>query len=203
MIGANAERRIGRGHKIDMKQPSQYIHKRRGGAYTTSNSEEHFIPASRRRSASAKISRNQAIGEGGCQTGKRDGKGDGVGGTASEHRRAIQRESPDPVESGEIGKQVDREEIRAARLGVIPQRELWVIAQLRRICRVDLQRVEEVAPGRVRCLGNSDTLPEGAAWKRWKGEIAYQPAVSDVIIENKRVSVVLTRTRRARQGGEE
>ena len=134
MISANAKGRIGRVGKIDMKQPSQYIRKRPGGAYTTPNSEEKFIPPRRRRIASAKPGRHEAIGDVRCQTGEGDLKRDdgGVGG-ASEHCTAIERLNFHPGEGGEIGPHVVREVIGTAGRRIIPHRRLRIVVRVRRI----------------------------------------------------------------------
>ena len=80
MIGANAESRIRRGDKIDMKQPGLDLSQRHASSGRAVDGEKHFITARRRRSASAKVRGNQAVGI--TQAGWGDKKANCVGGVA-------------------------------------------------------------------------------------------------------------------------
>src|SRR6266852_7441450 len=68
-----------------------------------------------------------------------------------------------------------------------------------------LQGVEEPAAAYwIWGLRNSNALVEWArARKRSEREVADHPAVSNLIVENKRISIVFVRARRARQRGKE
>ena len=95
------------------------------------------------------------------------------------------------------------EQVNREIVGVGPQGQLWVIADPRRVSRIMLDGIKEPATAdRVAGLGNADALVErSCAWKRsGKGKIAYDPAISDVIVEYKPVAVVEARTRRTCQG---
>ena len=109
MVRANAESGICRGGKIDMKEPGVDLGQGHAAGGRAINGQKHFVPARRRRIACAKGRANEAIRI--AHTGKRNGKGNGVSRTASEHRRAIERESAHSDEGGGTRKQVDREEI--------------------------------------------------------------------------------------------
>jgi hypothetical protein len=87
----------------------------------------------------------------------------------------------------------------------VPQGKLWVIAELVRIRRINLECVQPPsACNRIAGLANTDALPEGLARKSVKGEVAYQPAICDRIIESKRVSLIIESARIVRrQRGEE
>ena len=132
---------------------------------------------------------------------------DGIGGTAREHRRAIERKNTHALE-GKSGamKQIDCQKISTARLRIIPQRELWVIAYPSWVSGIMLNRVE--GPGAshgVGALRHTDALIEWPiARNPGKSEIAHHPAIGHLIVENKNVSEVLVAAaRRARQWGKE
>src|SRR5205814_1905249 len=98
-----------------------------------------------------------------------------------------------PERQGRTIKQVDRQEIGAAGLRIIPQGHLGVIAYPGWLSRLMLHCIQEPAAADwIAGLGNSDALIEwpGARSPR-KGEIAYHPAIGDLIIESKWVAVVL------------
>src|SRR6266446_8594983 len=82
------------------------------------NGQHHFISPRGRRIAGTKVRGNKAIGI--AHASERDGKGNGVGRTTSEHRRAVERESAYAIESnnGKKIKQIDREMIGATRLRI-------------------------------------------------------------------------------------
>ena len=109
--------------------------------------------------------------------------------TASEHRPTIEGENAYALEARI--KQVDRQVIGAARLGIIPQRKLWVVTKEGRVRRVHLQRVEKVSPGGIGGLGHADALPELRSRKRGKREVTHHPAISDLIVESDGVTIVL------------
>src|SRR4029077_18567786 len=101
--------------------------------YTSSgwavDGQEKFISSRGRRIARAKGRGDQAIGI--SQAGDRDIKMDSIRGTATKHRTAIEGKDTYACEGPKGGtkKQVDREDIGAARLRIIPQRELRVITE--------------------------------------------------------------------------
>ena len=118
-----------------------------------------------------------------------------MGGAVIEHRPAIKRENAIASEAAEADEQVDRQVIGAARLRIIPQRHLGVVAQQRWIRRINLQRVEVPRPRYgIGGLRHPNALKERPI-RPGEGEVSYHPAISDLIIENKRVSLVLVRTR--------
>src|SRR5439155_3710571 len=126
-------------------------------------------------------------------------------GTASKHGAAIERKDTYAFERSKGGteKQVDREDIGAARLRIIPQRELRVIAEPLGIRGIMLHRVEEPAAGDGAAgLRHGNALIERPI-KRGKSEVADHPAVSKVIVEHIRVSVVEATARRPSQRGKE
>src|SRR6185369_14068001 len=135
-----------------------------------------------------------------AQTGWRNCNGDRVGGHASEHSRTVKCESAHTDECRRVGKQVDGEKIGAARLRIIPHRKFWVVTQLRRVGRVNLNGIEKPpATDRTGRLRDSNALPEGDPGKGGKSEVAHHPAISHLIVEDEWITVVKTAARRARQ----
>src|SRR5438477_4412372 len=134
---------------------------RQGHAATggTVDGQEKFILSRGWRGASAKGRRDQAIGI--AQTSWRNRNGDRVGGHASNHSRTIKCKSAHPHERGIVNKQVDREKIGAARLRIVPHRKFWVVTQLRRVGRVNLNGIEKPpATDRTGRLRDRNALPE-------------------------------------------
>ncbi len=86
-----------------------------------------------------------------------------------------------------IGKLVHRQVI-----GVVPQGELGIITHPVWERRIHLQGVEPpAAADGVASLGHTNALVKGAsARERGKGEVGYYPAVSNLIIKNKRIPMV-------------
>src|SRR5215475_3046721 len=121
---------------------------------------------------------------------------DGICGTTGEHGPAIQRENAHALETerGAV-KQIDREDILAARLRIIPQRELGVIAYPGGVRRIVLHRVQEpAAADRIAGLGYTNALIERSGTRNpGEREIAHYPAIGHLVIHDKRVSEVLVR----------
>ena len=83
--------------------------------------------------------------------------------------------------------------IGAAGLRIIPQRDTSGNVDPGSTGRSTLQRVEiPAACHGIAGLRNADAFIEVGAGKRGKSEIAYHPAVSQMIIQNKWVSAVLS-----------
>jgi hypothetical protein len=117
----------------------------------------------------------------------------------SEHRRAIERISAHTLErdTGDAIKQVDGKEVRVLSAAVVPHRKLRVIAELVWVGLVHLQGIEEIGTRRVTGLRDCYALIERTgAGEINESEIAYHPAVGLMIIENKRISLVLARAAR-------
>ena len=168
------------------------------------NGQHHFIPTCRRRKACASGRGDEAIGS--AHIGCAKSEADRVGRTASEHAGAVERIGAHAVKGGVVGKQVHRQEIGVLSWAParVPQCKLGIIAKVCWVCRIHLQRIKEpAAVDGILGLRHGDTLPEGAARKRWKGEIADQPATSILIVDNIRITVVRKSARSASQRREE
>ena len=116
VITANAQGRIGRRTKIDMELPALDLGQWHAAVRGAVNGQKEFVPSRRRRAAGAEARRDQAVGI--SQASGRNGKGDGVGGTTTEHRRAIERENAHPLKGGLTSKQVYGQKIGV--LGRVP-----------------------------------------------------------------------------------
>ncbi|PYJ11872.1 MAG: hypothetical protein DME93_08965 [Verrucomicrobia bacterium] len=175
-----------------------------GGAV---HSQEKLISSRRWRGACPKGGSDQTIGI--AQAVRKDSKPDRIGvwlPLPSQHRRAIQRIGADAFKGkGGAIKQIECQVIGATRLRIIPQPELRIITYPSGMRRLMLQGVEEpAAADGVAGLRHGDALIEWpAARKPRKSKVADHPAVSNLIVHNKRVTVVLAAARRARQRGKE
>ena len=130
---------------------------------------------------------------------------DSIRGTASKHGAAVERKDTYAFKrpKGGTEKQVNREEISAARLRIIPHPKLRVITEPLDIRRIMLHRIEEpAAADRVAGLRYANALIKRPI-KRRESEIADHPAIGEMIVENKRVTVVRAAARSAGQRGEE
>src|SRR5205823_1735442 len=130
-------------------------------------------------------------------------------GTTSKHRGAVESKNTHAFKGKRWPiKQVDREVIGVLGRGpaAVPKRELWVIADPRRVGRIMLDRVKKpAAADRVARLGNGNTLIEWSCpgKRSRKSKIAHHPAISLMIIKDEPIAIVEARTRRAYQGQEE
>src|SRR5439155_16618388 len=198
MVYANAQCRITRCAKINVKFPPVDLcqsHAAGGGAI---DRDEKLIPGRRRRRTRAKTSWHQTVGV--AQASRRDVESNRISSATRKHRGAVESKNAHAFESKRRPvKQVDREVIGV--LGrapaAVPKRELWVIADPRRVGRIMLDRVKKpTATDRVAGLGNSNALIEWSCAGKRSGEceITDYPAVSDVIVEDKPVAIVEART---------
>src|SRR4029453_178212 len=162
MVGAEAESRITRCAKIDVKFPPVDLsqsHAAGGGAI---DRDEKLIPARRRRRTRAKTSGNQTIGI--TQPGRGDVKCNGVRSAAGQHGGAAKSKDPHALKAKSNAiEQVDREIIgvlcRAPT--AVPHRQLRVITDPGGVGGVMLDRIEEpAAADRVACLRYADALVE-------------------------------------------
>src|SRR4029453_15055042 len=207
MVGAEAESRITRCAKIDVKFPPVDLSQSHAAGSGAIDRDEKLIPARRRRRTRAKTSWNQTIGI--TQPGRGDVKGNGVSGAAGEHGCAVESKDPHALKAKSNAiEQVDREIIgvlcRAP--AAVPHRQLRVITNPGGIGWVMLDRIEEPAPADgVACLGYADTLVKrsGTGERAGKSKIAHHPAISLMIIKDEPIAIVEARTRRAYQGQEE
>src|SRR6266700_3257231 len=92
-----------------MKEPGMHLGQGRGIAGRTVNSQDHFIPAGRRRIAGTKARSDEAIGS--AHIGCAKSEADRVGRTASEHAGAVESISTDAVKGSGTRKQVHHQEI--------------------------------------------------------------------------------------------
>src|SRR4029077_10490390 len=193
--------------KIDMKQPALNL----GQDFVVGpvDGQEKFRLTGRRRIASAKGRRNQTAGtaQSAHPRNTGDGESDRVTGPAGDHAGAIQRIDANGEEAKRVG--VGKKPVHRQVICVWPQTKLWVIAEEIRVCRICLQGVKKIGTSRVRSLGDTDAFEE---WRRalplvilGKSKVSYHPAISELIIENKRIPLVLVRTARSAvaQGSEE
>src|SRR5256885_11091420 len=97
-----------------MEKPAMYLGQGYAAAGRAVDSQQKFIPSSRRRASGAKAGRDQAIGI--AQAGDRDGKPDCVSWPAADHAGAVEGIGADAVKGSGAAKQVHRQEIGAARL---------------------------------------------------------------------------------------
>src|SRR6266480_653703 len=207
MVDAEAESRITRGAKINVKFPAMHLSQSHAAGRGAIDGDEKLIPARRRRRTRAKTSWNQTVGI--AQAGRGDVKGNGVNGAPGEHGCAIESKDPHALKAKSNAiEQVDREVIgvfcRAP--AAVPHRQLRVITDPSGIGRVMLDRIEEPAPTDwVACLRYTDALVEwsGAGQRAGKGKIAHHPAIGLMIIKDEPIAIVEARTRRAYQGQEE
>src|SRR5437667_8730737 len=160
--------------------------------------QQEFIPAQGWRVAGAKTSWHQTVGV--AQPCRRDVESNRISGATRKHRRAVESKNAHAFEGKRRPvKQVDGEVVGV--LGrapaAVPKRELWVIADPRRVGRIMLDRVKKpTATDRVAGLGNSNALIEWSCpgKRSRKREIAGHPAISDLIVEDKPVAIVEART---------
>ena len=132
---------------------------------------------------------------------RQDREGDGVRRAAVDHRGAIERVDADAVEGRVVREHVDRHVV-----AVVPQPELGVVADVVRVRRVNLHGVEPVAARHwIARLGDADALIEGGAGEGREGEVADDPAVGHVVVEDDTVAAVDVRAagRRGAHRGEE
>jgi len=87
MVDAEAQSRITRCAKIDVKFPPVHLSQSHTAGGRAIDRDEKLIPASRRRRTGAKTSWNQTVGI--AQAGRGDVKGDGVSGAAGEHAAVV------------------------------------------------------------------------------------------------------------------
>src|SRR5690349_11016792 len=110
MVDAEAESRITRCGKIDVKFPAMHLSQSHAACGGAIDRDEKLIPARRRRRTRAKTSWNQTVGI--TQTGRGDVKGNGVSGSACEHRGAVESKDPHALKSKSNAiKQVDRQKV--------------------------------------------------------------------------------------------
>src|SRR5258705_8479628 len=130
-----------------MKKPGVNLGKSHAASGRAIDGQQHFIPARRRRIGCTKGRRDKAVGI--AHAGKGDGKSYGRGvrrPRPGKHRRAVECKSTDALKGKSRAiKQVDREVVGTAGLGIIPQRELRVITYPSGMSRLMLQRIEEPA----------------------------------------------------------
>src|SRR5216110_2018205 len=108
MVDAEAQSRITRCAKIDVKFPAMHLsqsHAAGGGAI---DRDEKLIPARRRRVTRAKTSWNQTVGV--AQAGRSDVEGNGVTSPAGEHGGPVESKNAHALEAKSNAiEQVDRE----------------------------------------------------------------------------------------------
>src|SRR6266513_6432568 len=92
MVDTEAESRISRCPKIDVKFPAVYLSQCHAAAGGAIDRDEKLISARRRRRTGAKTSWNQTVGI--AQAGRGNVKGNGVSGAPSEHGCAIESKEP-------------------------------------------------------------------------------------------------------------
>src|SRR4029079_15580990 len=204
MVDAEAESRITRCAKIDVKFPAMHLsqsHAAGGGAI---DRDEKLIPASRRGRTRAKTSWNQTVGI--AEAGRGDFKGNGVRGAAGEHGCAVEGKDPHALKAKRNAiEKVDGQIIgflcRAP--AAVPHCQLRVITDPSGVGRIMLDRIEEpTSADRVAGLGYTDALVErsGAGKRAGKSKIAYHPAISLMIIKNEPIAIVEARTGCTYQG---
>src|SRR5262249_52990664 len=147
--------------------------------------QEQFLPSRRRGSASADARGNQT--EGRAQTGWINRESDGNGARTTDHAGAVERIDAEADQGSFLGKLIHRHVVH-----VRPPSELWGIPQSIRVRWIIFQCVKVPAAGyRIAGLGHTDAFPEGVAGKSGMSKISYHPAISELIIKHKRISVVL------------
>src|SRR5437764_4810647 len=157
--------------------------------------DEKLVSAGRRWIAGAKVGGHQTIGI--ADASNRDGKGNGVSRTTTEHRAPIQCSNPHAFKcQGWAVKQIDAEIIGPVRLRIAPQRHFGVIAYPSGLARLMLQGIENVTSRGVAGFGHGNALKEwaGTGYAARKCEVADYPAIRNLIIECKRISLIMTRT---------
>src|SRR4029079_140616 len=192
----------GRG-KIHMKEPRVHLSLGIAGSCGAIDSEHHSV-SSRRRRIGALVSSEEAIGEANVRRGK--GKAYGICWPTGEHAGAVKRINAYAIKGGVVSKQVHRQEVGILSWTPtsVPHGHFRIVAKECRMCRIHLYRIEKPpAADGVGGLRHADALPERAAGERGKSEVAYNPAISDRIIKNKRVAIISVGARRASQPGKE
>src|SRR5205085_4082329 len=116
---------ICRGGKINMKKPGVDLSQGHATGGRTVDGQHHFISTGGWRIPGAKVCSDKAIGI--ARPGKGDGKGYGVGRTASKHRRTVERKSAYTNKGCIINKQVDCEKIGVLGPTIVPYREFRVV----------------------------------------------------------------------------
>src|SRR4029077_16785222 len=139
VTGANAERRISRRPKIDMKEAGVDLGQGYAATSRAIDSQHHFIPSRRRRVADGFRGRgDEAIGS--AHIGCGESKADRIGGTAGEHAGAVKSINVDAGEGSRATKRVDGEEIGVLSWAParVPHGKLGIIAQVRWIRGINL-----------------------------------------------------------------
>src|SRR5438477_10122175 len=92
MVDAEAESRITRGAKINVKFPAMHLSQSHGAGRGAIDGDEKLIPARRPRRTRAKTSSNQTVGS--AQADRSDVKGKGVSDAPDEHGLTIESKHP-------------------------------------------------------------------------------------------------------------
>src|SRR5437667_12128007 len=92
MVDAEAESRITRGAKINVKFPAMHLSQSHAAGRGAIDGDEKLIPAPRRTRTRAKTSWNQTVGI--AQAGRGEAKGNGVSGAPGAHGCATESKDP-------------------------------------------------------------------------------------------------------------
>ncbi len=198
----DAKRRIGRVRKIDMEKSGVNLSQRSRVACRAVHTEHHSIPAPGRRTARAEGSGDETVGS--AHISSAQGEADCVGWAAAEHAGAVQSIGAHPVERRGIAEQVHHQEIGVLRSAVVPQAQLGIVPQERRIGRVHLEGVEKPpAADRVARLRHTDALIERRTRERGKSKVADHPPIGLGVVHDEWVAVIRIRAGRPGQRSKE